>query len=147
MSNLVSLWFIVGIFGLVVMTYQDYFNNMNIDDRRNFFLMGLTLSLATLGNYHLWYLVIVMAIGAVLSWLISKIKAFGEADVSSFIWIVYGFLLIEPVYLILFFGYLILLTVFKLYMVRKVYKMREPVPYYIVLLSAFIATGLSVGLF
>lgn len=142
-----SYWAFLGTIYLCVLTWQDYKNNMMVDDRKNYFMLGATVSLVSLVSLKLWYLLVLLIFLMIFQVWGKKQKAFGEADINSFSWIFLGLGIINPYKLfafVLFLAVAILIyTGFKLY----VFKYKGETPFYGVILVCFVVSAWFMGLY
>lgn len=132
-------WAILGTLYLLRLTYQDYKNNMLIDDRYNWFMYGITFSLIPYLKIGFVYSVALIIIVLFLRYWIIKFKVVAEGDANSFLWIFYGFGLISitafiSYSIIIIFMYLLFFGLRKFYL--KGYK--GAIPFFIVILLSFI---------
>lgn len=143
LSNGVAFWAIVGTIYLFIMTYKDLFNNMRVDERYNFFMMGVSLMLLTYFNISFWYLLTLLGVLILLNWLFRKFKVVGAADITALTWLIYGYGIIGFRPLVLFVGIFLLLTALY-YIIRLIMKVPQdkPTPYFPVLLATFILTNM-----
>lgn len=142
----ISYWAYIGTFYLLLLTYQDYKNNRMVDDRRNWFMLGISVSLISHTYTTFWYKLALSIILIVLYIFMRKIKALGEADTNTYSWIFLGFGLINPYYLMLFTGIFIVLTL--LYTIlKKIFKIQQPVQFYGVLLISYSISCFLLGIF
>ena len=141
------LWAAFGTFALILLTWQDYRNKMVVDDRRNWFMMGLSLGLIYIFRHSLWYMVLVagLAIGLRIIFLITR--PFGEADVNTFFWTFLGFGFINIGFLVWYLVILLGLTaIFSLFK-RLFFRHKGKMPYYGVLLLSFVSACWLLGLY
>lgn len=143
----ISYWLWFSTFALLILTWQDYRNNMTIDDRRNYFMFGITLSIVSHIRRTIYYNVALILIIIGLHYLMHKVKPMGEADINSFTWIFYGWGLISPfllgAYTIIFSSLTILFMMLKKYLFRY----EKPVPFYGVILLSYVSLGLIYRLY
>jgi hypothetical protein len=115
-------WAFIGLIDLLILTWQDYTNNRLIDDRLNFFMFGVSYSLITHFK-HAWYYYIILLISIMIFlYYIDKKQLMGKGDTSALRWILYGFGIINIIYL---FYYLIgfFITWIGFYLIMKyIYK-------------------------
>jgi hypothetical protein len=143
---LVSLWAWLALFGLLVMTFQDFFNDMNIDDRRNFLMLGLTISLLTVTAYPWWYVISIIVVGLALSFFLAWKKALGGADINTLWWCYYGFALIGIHVMLFFFIILTVLTLIYAGILRLKGRKGSKYPYYVLITISFTLTAFAYGL-
>lgn len=142
-----TYWAWLGSIYLIIMTWKDYKNNMNVDDRYNFFMMGLTISLYSHFNYKtLWILFLIILVFA-LRYILGKMKPLGEADLNSIMWIFLGFSILNIYYVIYFFSMFISITILYSLIKHKLLKIDKPTPFYMVILFSFIFNCLLFGLY
>ena len=148
-----SYWAFFGTFALVLLTYQDYKNRMLVDDRRNAFMLGITLSLLTHIPTSIWYIVFLIIITTSYVWIGSKfIHGIGEADFNSLGWIMIGLGIISVFKLfwfMIFFSIITLLYMGVKYIYCKYSKadFDDPIPFYPVILISFIFNCWLFGLY
>lgn len=142
----ISYWSWLGTIYLLVLTWQDYKNNKMVDDRRNWLMMGLSISLISHTYTTIWYKLALAIILGLLYVFLRKIKTLGEADTNTYTWIFLGFGLINPYYLGLFTIIFIVNTIlFSL--LKKLFKIEEATQFYGVLLTSFVLTLFLFGLY
>jgi hypothetical protein len=143
------MWLFLGIFYLVWLTWQDYKHKMVVDDRKNYFMFGVTTALLDLFKIKWYFIFIIFTVFIILFFIFSKYKVLGNADLKSLLWIFYGFAIIKLSYLalfaILFIIVLILNELIKRFVLRL--KMRVRLPFYHVILISFILTIILSDLF
>lgn len=98
----ISYWAWFGTLYLIILTYQDFKHNKQVDERKNFFMMGITMSLISHIPQKLWYILVLLVIVITLNYFITKLKVMGEGDAQALIWIFYGLGIINIGYLITF---------------------------------------------
>ena len=142
-----SYWSFLGLFYLCLLTWQDYRNNMMVDDRRNWFMMGLSVSLISHIQSPILYKLALALVLFLLYNLLVKIKLLGRADINSFAWIFLGFGLMSPIYLFVF----TIMFVFSLsifYFIKNViYKNKYPAAFYGVILVSYISSCFILGVY
>lgn len=130
-------WAFIGIINLVYLTWQDYTNDRKVDDRKNYFMFGLTFALLAIQPMNPWHFLLAVGIIILAGWAAIKVKVFGEADIKTMGWIILGYTILDGMKLLVFFICLFLVT--SLYAVSKfyVFRVRNPTPFYGVLLLTF----------
>lgn len=125
---------------LLFLTVQDFRNNMMVDDRKNWFMMGLSISLYSHVINSVWYILSLLIMVLALNYLFKKYNVMGEADINSVTWMFLGFGIIGvfdlTTFAIIFCVILLFYTVLK----NHVLKIQGKFPFYFVLLLCF---GLS----
>lgn len=117
------MWAFFGIINLIILSYQDLFKNNNIDDRKNYFMRGMTFSLLGIIPISFWY-IFVLIIGLIIFILIlNKYKTLAEGDTSTLGWIFLGFGILGVNALLLFSTILIIntgvWTAIRYFIIRK----------------------------
>lgn len=142
-----TYWTWIGTLYLLILTYQDYKNNMWVDDRKNAFMMGISMSLLSHFPVKVWYLFLLIACIMGFRYYALHKEVFGEADVNTLTWVFLGLGIINVFYL----GFFAVVFMFcaLLYELgrRFVFKYNEPAPFYIVILVSFVASMLVMGLY
>lgn len=145
----VNYWFWIGSFALILLTYQDFTRNMRVDDRRNWFMMGVTITLLSHLPRPIWYILAVVALGIGLNILINKLNLLGDGDANTITWLWIGYGFIGLLTLVKFL--LVFLSLYVFYMLVKIIIMRIMkvrswnTPFYIVLLLSFVLTNIING--
>lgn len=98
----VSYWAFLGTFYLLLLTYQDYKNNMLVDERRNYFMMGVTVMLLPVLNRSFWYVIFSVIVVYFMGRFLNKYKVIGLGDVQALGWMFAGFLWLSVGYFVLF---------------------------------------------
>lgn len=135
-----SYWSILGTMYLIFLTYQDYTNNRMVDDRKNYFMLGLSISILSHISSTLWYKLSLTLSIIILNVILKKYKPLGEADINTISWVFLGLGLMHYTYIILF--TLVFLTLATLFYVMKTYvfKYKENIAFYGVILISFVLT-------
>src|SRR5690606_3071298 len=128
-------------------TLQDMRNDMNVDDRKNWLMMGLTFSLVRDFPKPLWWLLVLLLGSWAWRVLAMKVGVFGEADVNALGWVFLGFGMANLSWLVLFIAVFGVMTAIYLFTKLKVYKITRPTPFFAVILLAFTFSCWAAGLF
>lgn len=139
----ISYFFWLGTIYLLFLTFQDYKDGMLVDDRRNYFMMGLAVSIYTHIYSPVWYKLVLGVFIAIIYAFMRKIKAIGEADVSSLTWIFTGLGLIDAGYIVVFFLYFAASTTIFLVLKNYLFKYKGEIQFYGVLLTSFVAASIT----
>lgn len=143
----IGYWAFFGTMFLIIMTYQDFKHNKEIDERYNYIMYGLSLSLLSHFSRPFWYILVVLLVIIILSYILKKYDIVGEGDIQSFGWIIYGFALIHFSVLVWFFIYFIIINVVYYTLKLKVFNIRKRTPYYIIILLVYFLPALHMELF
>lgn len=142
--DFLNYWFWIGTLYLIIMTYQDIKNKMMVDDRHNYFMLGLTVSIGSHIVNGILYVLSVLVVVMVGQYFIKRYKLIGDADVSALMWLFMGFAFIAPnvlLYFILVWGCLALFQ----WIALKSFRINKPVAHFPIILLAFILTGVFIG--
>lgn len=142
-----SYWSWLGTFYLLFLTYQDYTNNRKVDDRKNYFMLGLSISVLSHVYTSLWYKLGLTASIILLNIILRKYKPVGQADINTISWVFLGLGLMHYTYIVMF--TLIFLTLATLFYVLKTYLFRykENIAFYGVILISFVVSCFVLGLY
>jgi hypothetical protein len=114
---------------------------MMVDERKNYFMMGLTVSVYILLKRDLWYIfesaIFIIAVAV----LISLTGVLGEADAQSFFWLLSGIAAITLVHLAYFLWIIMVLSLIYI-LIRKLRKVKGESPYYAIILISFLIHGI-----
>lgn len=148
----IDYWAWLGTLYLVVLTWQDFRNNMNVDDRKNYFMMGASFALLSHVQRNIWYILILILFTVLINIYAKKYNILGHADISTLTWVFYGFGIINPFFLLFFILYFGGITLLYLILKRVALKLLKrpyetPTPFYIVILISFLSFGIIVGLY
>lgn len=142
----VSFWAVVGTINLGILTYQDYKHHMLVDDRKNYFMLGMSVAVMFLAQAALWYKFAILGVSAGLGYYMHRFKTLGEADIKTIGWVVIGFGMLSLWKLIAFFIVFAAFTgVYSVIKFRIFKYTKLATPFYGVLLSSFIVTALVSG--
>ena len=140
-----SYWAFAGIFYLLYLTWQDLRHNMTIDDRKNAFMLGLTVSLYWQFHVVWWYLTLIILLEVALIAAFKIFKTFGDGDLSSLTWIILGFGLIGHAVLAMFFSSFIAVTAIYLTIKTFLLRVKGQTPFFPVIVITFILTTWLAG--
>lgn len=143
----VSHWALIGTLYLIFLTYQDYKNKRIVDDRHNYMMMGATFMLFSHFHIKLWFIFVMIGITIGLHYFLNKIKSFGRADNKTISWIFLGLAIINLGYVVFFFLILSIVSLIFLIFKKYVFKYKEPVPYYGIILICFVLNGFLLGFY
>lgn len=141
----ISYWYLFGTCMLVYMTWQDYRNNMNIDERLNFLMYGISISLTSHIHHSLSYIILVIIVVILLGMFLRWKKYFGDADVQAMTWIFYGFAIIGLPVLTFFFLAIGAFTIFYELGKKYILRVSYPTPYMGIILLSFIFVAFIYG--
>lgn len=142
---MLRFWAGFGTLYLVFMTVQDYRNKRKVDDRRNATMFGLTLSLLTITTSSMFYKIAVSLVIAGFYIALKRLNVFGEADLNGITWILFGYGLLGVLNMVLFFIIFSVFTVTFMAFKRIVFKYKEPVAFFGIILLSYMATNILIG--
>lgn len=146
MLNGVTLWAYFGTIYLLTLTYQDYKDKCWVDDRKNYFMMGLSIGLLYLGRPGWLYFGALFIASFGFGWALKRFQVMGEADANSLSWIFWGFGLTHVFALIWFF--IVFSAATLVYHGAKwAFRYKKETPFYYVILLSFVITCLIWGLY
>lgn len=144
-----SLWTLLGTLYLVVLTYKDVRQNRLVDDRYNWFMMGLTIALTMIVKRPFLYIIVILVITALMVGFLVRYAKLGSADGSTFLWSFVGFGIIGPYGQFVLWYALSLLFFSTLYygVKRFIIRERRETPFYPVILLSYVLTCLTTGIY
>lgn len=151
MTSPYSYFAYFGTLYLIKLTYQDYKNNKIIDDRNNWFMMGIAISLLSHVSLNILYLLALIFISPLLYLILRKNKAFGEGDKNTLIWIFIGLGILDPIavltFFVIFFSVTFLFLIVKKILIKLLKQNDRPLQFYAVILISFIVCMISLKLY
>lgn len=145
--QLIQFWQYFGCLHLVILSIMDIWKKGWVDDRHNWMMSGITITLYTIQRRPLWYILVTIALIIGLNYGLKKFKVLGEADVNTISWIFIGYMIINSDLLVGFFLIWGFTTLAYFILKRYIFRIKTPVPYYTVLLISFAANGFFNKLF
>lgn len=138
-AQFVLTWCIIGALNLFLNMLKDM-KTMHVDDRKNHFMMGMSMALLFLSKMPLWYIFVVI-IGSFLlqQVLFKRILRFGAGDVSAMGWILIGFGVLGLLPIGLFFaGYYIMHSLY--FVIASIFFSvgRKKLPYYPIIFGGYV---------
>lgn len=146
-DNASSYFFWIGTFYLIILTWQDFRHKMTVDDRHNYFMMGVALSLVSHFRVNLKFFLGMILFTIIFSIFLGKTKALGEADVKSISWAIWGLGYSGIPNLVMFLVSLGSLTAIYSIVKLGIFKYKKPTPFYAVILLAFWFNAFYKGLY
>lgn len=142
-----SYYFFLGTINLIILSWQDFKNNMKIDDRKNAIMIGVAISLLSHKRASIWYLLILAAITTFMFFWLRKFKAIGEGDINALVWIYLGVGIISAFLLLWFVIYFTIVVSLYTLLKRAVFKYKGNLPFMPILLITFILFSGVLGLY
>lgn len=138
----VNYWFFFGFLYMLRLLIQDH-RRMRVDDRLNFFMLGVTLSLLSHVSRSLWYLFSLLFLVFVIGFFMRRSSSIGLGDIGAVRWVFLGLGYLDPFLLLFFVFSWFFCHLFYLFVLRRFFfKLARDVrtPYFFVLFSAFFLT-------
>lgn len=142
---MLDYFFYIGTIYLCWLTWQDFTNNMKVDDRRNWFMLGISISVFTHVETTLLYKLGLSFSIIILNIILRKTKAVGEADINSLSWIFLGLGLMHYTYVAVYVAIFTGLTIIWQILKRIAYKDVTAAPFYHILLISFVLAAFFLG--
>lgn len=143
----VHYWAWIATIYLIILTIQDYRNKRLVNERFNYVMLGVTISLISHLPITLLYLLALIASVIALRIYLVKFKLIGEADITALNWVFLGFGYINYIfllgYVLVFIFTTLLYTTIKLYLFRY----KKPTPFFTVILISFWFASFVFGLY
>jgi hypothetical protein len=144
-----SYWAWIGSIALFFLSWQDFFNKMRVDDRRNWFMMGISISILSHVKQAWYYILLVILLALILNILINYFKLLGGGDANAIFWIYtgFGFIALQSLVSYLF----IFITVYAGHMLGKIFFMRIKkvktwnTPFFIIIFLSFVLNNYYLG--
>lgn len=143
----VNYWAWIATFYLVILTVQDIRNKRQINDRHNYVMLGITISLISHFAINLPYLLALVATVIALRIYLTKYKLIGEGDINALNWVFLGFGYINYTYLLSYVLIFILATIVYTSIKLFIFKYKKPTPFFTVILASFWFTSFIFGLY
>jgi hypothetical protein len=141
----IGSWAFIGSISLLVMAVMDFKNNMQVDDRGNYLMLGCSIMLLSFLPRSIWY-ILILAFGiGIVTLGMKRLNAFGEADLSAIRWIMLGFGYISPFHSLMFFLAFSGLMLVQLGVKKYMLHIDRPTPLFGVILGAFIINCVAFG--
>lgn len=131
-------YLMLGILMLLKNSYTD-FKTRTIDSRYNWFAYGATLMLLVNSGITFTYLGILIVLSILAGWMFSKSMA--DGDTEAIRWIIFGFGVLHPAYVTVYFAVLLVLFVIIAGIARYGKMTDKKLPGYPILLGAYIITA------
>lgn len=141
---MLDYWFYIGTLYLLWLTWQDFTNNMRVDDRRNWFMLGLSISVYSHVSTTLLYKLGLTVSLILLNVILRKFKPVGEADINSLNWVFLGLGLMHYTYVVVYVALFSGLA-FTWFFLRQLVKNKEAAPFYHIILISFVLSGWLLG--
>lgn len=155
-TELGSYWIWSGTIYLIILTFQDFLWGMKVDDRLNYLMIGLTISLASHYHTRLLYILIVIIVMILFHLTITKIiKNLGQGDLKAITWILTGYAIINiyyvPTFLLTFaliycFYAIVKITVRRI-LASKGMVTNDRAPFFSIILLSFFTFSFMYGLY
>lgn len=129
------------------MTYKDYKNKGWIDERYNFFMSGIAISLVSHVKRNIIYMLTLILVIIILFTVFKKKKILGEGDIQAISWILMGLGILGVPYFIIFSTIFITCTLIYILMKKYIFRYKLPTPFFGVLLISFVTNAILMKLY
>lgn len=143
----ISYWAWIGTIMLIYMTWQDYKNHMMVDERKNWFMAGVSYSLLSHLPRSIWYVLSLLIVAVLENKFLSKFQVLGRADITAITWITFGYGYLSPYNLFAFFVIFSVASLIYILSKKYIFKHMEKTPFFYVMLISFVMTNLAGGLY
>lgn len=131
---------------LIYLTYSDFKNNMNVNTRPNWVMTGVSITLLTHTHIKIWYMLLLALVIAGFSYGLSKSGQIGGADIETIAWMMLGYGILSPGFLVYFLFVLLAISIIY-FGIKGAMKIKHPTPFYLPLFVVFILTSATLGLY
>lgn len=132
------LWWVLALAYGLFLTVQD-FRKMLVDDRKNYFMMGLSVGLLFVIDRPFWLALVGLVVVILWRYFLKKYQVIGEGDINAGVWMIYGLFLIDYRLLLAFFLWLSALSVVFTYLKRVMLKdVKGKMPFYFVMFLSLV---------
>jgi hypothetical protein len=149
MIDIISVWVWLGTINLAILTYQDM-RKMVIDDRYNWLMYGANSIFIGIIKPNLLFILLslVFAIGINVLWAKLKFKnGLAQGDISALVWIGIACIMIDTYAAVWFYGFFICATFIYIGLKEWVFKAKQALPFFPVILASFVGFCLVFGLY
>jgi hypothetical protein len=136
----ISYWCFIGTIYLIILCYKDYKGSIK-DNRQNWFMMGLSISLYSHIRPPIWYIIFMIFFLMLFYNLMIKFNIVRKDEVLTISWLFLG-------YSIIYFGVLfwysvafIILSILYILFKKYIFKYKKETAFYAVFLLSFIFTN------
>lgn len=141
MVDMIAIWAFLGTINLSILTYQDM-RKMRIDDRYNWYMYGANSIFIGIIKPSLFFIIvsILASVGFNVLWNKLKVKkALESGDISALVWVGIGFLMVDIYAALWFWGIFICVSLLYLGLKTLVFKSKDALPFFPVILSSFVS--------
>jgi hypothetical protein len=138
MDSIFMVWWLMGLFGLVVLTWEDYNNKKKtgflyhtVDGRKNYYMLGVTTFFLFISNLGFWGVFLTLVFSSAVVFFVRARKVFGSADITALGWLVTGWVASG---FGLFFMFTFLLILLLLYFFNRRVVLINDTPFFVFLL-------------
>ncbi len=143
----IAYWAWFGTLYLLILTYKDLKNSNKVDTRYNYIMLGISLSLTSHVHFVIWRILVLIIVVFGMYFFLKKYNVLGLADIQSLSWIYLGYGFLSLTYLFWFMLIFVGVTLFYLFLKVKVFKYKEPAPFFPVIFVCFVFNSWLFGLF
>lgn len=143
----IKYWVWIATVYLIFMTYKDYKNKGFIDDRHNFVMIGVSISLLSHISKPFFEMLGLILTILIMRFILNKYKLVGEGDINALAWIFLGYGILNYGFLVWFYIYFVLITILYTTLKTKLFKIKHNTPFFLVILLSFWTNNFILGLY
>lgn len=141
-----GVWAWIGTFSLILLTIHDL-RTMQINDRRNLIMLGVSISLVSTYHPAFWYLLFLIGFNFTFLYAVQKMNLLADGDTSALGWIMLGFGIMGVTPLIFFLLWLAILSAVGISVKLATKTQIEKFPYFPIITATFIINCAWFGIF
>lgn len=141
---MLAYWWLFGSFWLGWMLFVDL-TKRDFDDKRNWFMSGLSISLISHVRVVFWYFVCLALVIVVLHLLLDRFDIAPKNELVSVSWVMVGFGILGWVYLMWWFFLVLVLSLVFLLLKQKLFKYKVRGSFYPVIFLSFVCNIFLTG--
>ena len=143
-----SFWAFLGTLYLIIYTIELFRKKCIIDERKQYFMMGLSVALYNFIHYDLWFMFVILGVIILLNIILSYKNYLFQVDIVAISWIFTGIIIINMFYILWFLIIFLTLGVIYLGLKQFVFKTEQKKIYiYPCILLSFIIFCLTMGFY
>lgn len=149
MIGIISVWVWLGTINLAILTYQDM-KKMCIDDRYNWFMYGANAIFIGILRLNIIMIILSLLFSILINILWTKLnfkKGLQTGDVAALAWIGIACVMISIYAAIWFWGVFICLSLIYIVLKELIFRAKQPLPFFPVILASFVGFCLIFGLY
>lgn len=143
----VTYWTYFATIYLIVLTIKDIKTKGWINDRHNWVMLGLSLSLLSHIPTNILYMICIIVVVILTRIYLLKYKILAEGDINALVWLIMGLGIMGYKYILAF--YFIFVVTTSIYSLIKwlVFRVKQNTPFFPVILSSFFLTAIILNMY